>query len=271
MKLKCYGTAAAEAIPALYCSCPVCEAARAAGGKEIRGRHLSTLDDDIQFDIGPDFFYQIQVQGLEPRKIRHLVVTHTHGDHFAPDSLAMRVAPFSLALDNDMALYGSEKTVEVAKAELRDLARLRIEPKPLAPYAPTAMDADTTITALPANHAPGLGAMIYLVERKGKKLLYAHDTGPFFQEVIDYLAGKALDAVTLDCTGAYNGAGDHHMQLSSCEDMVKALRANGGLKADATIIINHYSHGGGASQAQLEKEAADRGWIAAYDGIEIEI
>ena len=35
MKLKYLGTAAAEAIPAIFCSCATCIQARATGGKDV--------------------------------------------------------------------------------------------------------------------------------------------------------------------------------------------------------------------------------------------
>lgn len=272
MKLKCFGTGAAEAIPALYCSCPLCEKAREIGGKEIRGRHLSTVDGVIQFDIGQDLFYQIQVLGLEPRKIRHLIITHSHSDHFDLDALNKRGSPFSLALDNRMEVIGSRETISLVQSGIEgDFAHQGLIPRAIRPYEAMALDGETMLTALPANHAPGTGAMIYVLERKGKKLLYAHDTGPLFPEVISWLSGRQLDGATLDCTGAYIGAGAHHMQLSSCGEAVSALHGNGGLKKGGIVVLSHFSHGGGALHAQLEQEAEKRGWIAAYDGMEIEI
>ena len=272
MKLTCYGTAAAEAIPALYCSCPLCEKARELGGREIRSRHSSTVDKDIQFDLSPDFFYQIQCLGLEPRSINHLIITHTHGDHFDMDTLNKRISPFSLVLDHELEVIGSQKTIDVVKESMaEDLDQQGLRLTVIKPYETLSLDAQTKLTALPANHAPGLEAMIYLLERNGKKLLYAHDTGPLFEEVLSFLAGKQIDAATLDCTGSYHGAGPHHMQLSSCEEAVAMLRANGALQKDALIMINHHSHGGGALYQQLAKEAEDRHWVAAYDGLEISI
>ena len=38
MKLVFLGTAAAEAIPALWCGCNICREARRRGGKDIRRR-----------------------------------------------------------------------------------------------------------------------------------------------------------------------------------------------------------------------------------------
>lgn len=271
MKLKFYGTGAAEAIPALFCSCPVCEHARKVKGREIRTRHSSTVDGVIQFDLGPDFFYHIHCLGLEPRAIKHLIITHAHSDHFSPNEIGNRKDPYTLTGAAETQLIGNAYTLAQVKKIAGENEELNIRPVEAVHYRQIVLDEQTTLTPLPANHAPAIGGTIYLLERGGKRLLYAHDTGPLFPEVLDWLAGRQLDAVSLDCTGAYLGAGQHHMQLSSCEDTVGALHANGGLKQDGICVINHFSHGGGATCEQLIMEAKKRGWIAAYDGLEIEI
>ncbi len=273
MILTCYGTAAAEAIPGLYCSCAVCENARAKRGREIRARHLSTVDRDIQFDIGPDFFYQINCLGLEPRAIRHLIITHRHSDHLTLSALEMRRHPFAAAGTEPLQVIGSAQTLEYIKKETDDPKNeLNMIYTPALPYRPLRLDDDTSLTALPARHIwPDGGAMIYLLERKGKKLLYAHDTGPLFEEVTQWLSARQIDAVSLDCTGVYHSAGSGHMQLDTCEELVKLLKDSGAMKREAICVINHFSHNGGATHRQLEQEALQRGWTAAYDGICVEI
>jgi phosphoribosyl 1,2-cyclic phosphate phosphodiesterase len=271
--LTCYGTAAAEAIPGLFCSCAVCENARVIRGKEIRARHLSTVDGDIQFDIGPDFFHQINCHGLEPRAIKHLIITHRHSDHLALSALEMRRHPFAVEGAEPLQIIGSVQTLDHIKRETDDPQNeLHLTYTPAEPYAPLKLDEDTKLIALPARHIwPDGGAMIYLLERKGKKLLYAHDTGLLFPEVVRWLAAQQIDAVSLDCTGVYHNAGSGHMQLSTCDDTVSFLKESGGLKSNAVCVINHFSHNGGATHEQLEQEARQRGWTAAYDGIRIEI
>lgn len=272
MILTCFGTAAAEGIPALYCSCPLCETARQRGGREIRSRHLAQVDDDLQFDLGPDIFYQIQALKFNPRSIRHLMITHTHSDHFAMDSLNMRASPFSLARDHEIQVIGSEETIKLVLDELRGTPdRLGLRVRAIDPFETIALDGETALTAMPANHAPGLGAMVYLLERAGQKLLYAHDTGPLFPEVISFLKGRGIDGASLDCTGAYHGAGQYHLRLSGCDALVRELKTNGAIKEDCKVIISHFSHGGGALHSQLEEEARLRGWTAAYDGITVQI
>lgn len=273
MRLNYYGTGAAEAIPALYCSCAVCENARKVRGKEVRSRHLTTVDNDIQFDLSPDFFYHINALGMEPRTIKHLVMTHAHGDHFAPDPLNLRRPPFALTDVMPYQFICSETIARRAEASLEaGFAASNIRLVKIKPYMTLTLDEETALTALPAHHAPEAGGgYIYLLSRKGRKLLYAHDTGILDEEVFEYLSGRELDAVSMDCTGAYKGAGEHHMHIPDCEKVVVRLVETRALKKNAIVILSHFSHGGGATQAELEKEAGKRGWISAYDGMTVEI
>ena len=56
MKLKYLGTAAAEGMPALFCSCENCEKARRLGGKNIRSRSQTMVNDDLIIDYPPDAY-----------------------------------------------------------------------------------------------------------------------------------------------------------------------------------------------------------------------
>ena len=47
MKLLYLGTAAAEGIPAAFCSCPVCTNARRQKGRELRSRSQVLLDGEL--------------------------------------------------------------------------------------------------------------------------------------------------------------------------------------------------------------------------------
>lgn len=276
MKLKIYGTAAAEGIPAFFCSCPVCENARKAGGREIRRRHMSTVDEDIQLDIGPDYYEQIHTLGMDPRKIRSLVLTHSHSDHLMPWPLRMRRFPYNLTTEKQqpVQVFCSREVAEVfcAKMKTDDLKPFQLEIRTMNPYERLAVDAGTALTAVPANHALGEGgAFLYILERDGRCLFYVHDTGPLGEEVYEFLAGREMDGITLDCTGVYTGAGAQHHTLKDCDETIDHLRKIRALSADAKVIINHFSHGGEATHRQLEAEASSRGWMAAWDGMEVEI
>ena len=50
MKIKFLGTAAAEAFPAMFCDCENCKKARSLGGKNIRTRSQTLIDNDLFID-----------------------------------------------------------------------------------------------------------------------------------------------------------------------------------------------------------------------------
>ena len=63
MKIKYLGTAAAEAFPAIFCNCKYCEEARELGGKNIRTRSQSLVNDDLLIPENWSF--------TEPRPFAH--------------------------------------------------------------------------------------------------------------------------------------------------------------------------------------------------------
>ena len=56
MKIKYLGTAAAEGVPAIFCRCEVCRKSKAAGGRNIRTRSQSIIDDRLLLDFCLDTF-----------------------------------------------------------------------------------------------------------------------------------------------------------------------------------------------------------------------
>ena len=64
MKLTYLGTAAAEGFPALFCNCPYCEEARRLGGKNIRTRSQSLINDDLLIDFPADTYHHLLLQGM---------------------------------------------------------------------------------------------------------------------------------------------------------------------------------------------------------------
>ena len=81
MKLKYLGTAAAEGWPALFCKCESCERARKFGGKNIRTRSQSIIDNRLLIDFGPDTYLHVLQHHMPLEDIHHVLVTHSHIDH----------------------------------------------------------------------------------------------------------------------------------------------------------------------------------------------
>ena len=131
-----------------------------------------------------------------------------------------------------------------------------------------------TVTALPARHYPGDGALFYII-RGEKTVLYAHDTGYFYEEVFDYIQkeGIRFDLATFDCTNVDIPISDEgtHMGIPNIQRVTARLEDTGAVDRNTVKVINHFSHNGNPLHHLLEARVKDMGYLVSYDGMCIEI
>ena len=273
MKLTYLGTAAAEGFPAVFCNCQYCREARALGGKNIRTRSQALINDDLLIDLPADTYHHFLTNGIEGDKIAYLLLTHSHLDHCYVDEMSMRQGAFA----HDMRVpalqvyagEGARKKIAGSGCYLGNVCVNAI-----APFETVTLGR-YTVTALPARHMPGDGALFYIIREGDKTVLYAHDTGYFFDEVFDYIAreGLVFDALSMDCTNVDspipNDGG--HMGISNIEEVVARLREMGAVSDQTQIVINHFSHNAAPLQHVLEERVAPLGYLVSYDGRSVEI
>ena len=97
MQITFLGTGAATAVPLPFCSCPTCRAAREQGGKDLRTRSALLINDDLLIDCGADAVSLAHRLGKDLTRVRTLLVTHAHGDHFDPGHLVTRMPEYGCA------------------------------------------------------------------------------------------------------------------------------------------------------------------------------
>jgi phosphoribosyl 1,2-cyclic phosphate phosphodiesterase len=272
MKFTFLGTASCEGIPALFCNCPRCAAARALGGKNIRTRAQAMIDDDILIDLPPDTLYHFHQNGIEGHKIKHLLVTHSHSDHLTPKELHNRGPRRCDNMDAQVlhvwCSKGSYDAITAA-APCEDYVKIHLV-KPFEPFTV----GNYQVTALPANHHNGDEAVIYLIEGE-KTLLYALDSGYFFDEVFDYLTAKniKLDFTVLDCS-LVEREWPHiigHMGVHRIRLLTEKLRALGVATEQTVHSISHFSHNGKALHSDIEALVKEDGYLVSYDGCAVDL
>ena len=273
MVIRYQGTGAYEGIPALFCPCETCREARAAGGADIRSRSGALVDGVLKLDFPPDSYWQMLRDGIDYALLTAVLITHTHTDHYAVWDLMTRLPHYANLPDAaPLTVVGNEKCGDLLAAELLKKHEPdgggRLEFLRIRPYEPLRLGVHT-VTAVKANHKPSEEALNYVVERGGKRLLYAHDTGEFLPETLAFLKGMALDFVSLDCTSGLQDTGDHHMGLPNCRRMRDLLVRSGAARPGTVFALSHVSHNSHVSHAQL-LEAAD-GFLVAHDGMETQI
>ena len=276
MKITYLGTAAAEGFPALFCNCSYCREARLLGGKNIRTRSQSLINDDLLIDFPPDAYAHFLSGGIEGHKIKHLLITHGHRDHFYQLDLFNRQYPYAHDMSVPMLeMICSAATAQKFESSIESFASKhenKITVKVISPFE-TVKAGNYEITALPARHMPGGEALIYVI-KGDKTLLYAHDTGYFFEEVFEYIKENKIrfDMVSLDCTNVNIKIGDDgsHMGFENISRVLSGLEEIGATDGKTLKYVNHFSHNGNPLQDYLESEAGKYGCSVAYDGCSVE-
>lgn len=275
MKIKILGTAAYERVPAMFCQCAVCEQARKLGGKNIRSQAQAIINDDLLVDFGQDNYLHYLNSGADYTKLKNILLTHAHPDHFMPNELLMTTRGYG---HNDMTeeigVWGNRYCVE--KYGYNEGLPMMCCMHQIAGFD-TFQAGSYTVTALPADHGTAED-VVFVISDGEKTLLYNNDTGLWRDEVYDFVAanGYYFDAVLSDCTlGFLDRKGTHHMCVGNNITHRQRLLELGCICQDTPWVITHFSHNGlfidgqPVSAEKLEQIASEYGMIAAYDGIVI--
>lgn len=278
MKIQILGTAAAEGWPAMFCTCPWCKAARKLGGKNIRTRSGTLIDDQLMIDFSPDAYFHEMKFGLDYTYVHTLLVSHDHMDHFLAEELGNRCPGFGV-LDATapacLTVYGNDRVgLQMKQANNSGLHEpfTPVSFCRVVPFMPTKTEGGYIFTALTALHDRSQQCYLYLIEGPdGKKMLYGHDTGFFVEETMAALKDTHLDFVMLDCTMGQQRDGNNHMGIEDCFEMKRRLHTIGAIDEHTHMVLTHFSHNGHMLHDELEAAAHPEGFDVAYDGVIYEI
>lgn len=273
MEIQYLGTASAEGWPALFCDCEICKRARKIGGKELRTRTQALVDKKILIDLPPDTYMHSLMYSLQLGQVRHLLITHSHMDHFFPVELIHRHEHFGHYAEGILRVYGNE-AVEKTFYDAVLIDRFQVHPLDdavrfvrLEPFAGFMADG-YHIIPVPADHDKRETCFIYVIEKEGKCFLYGHDTGMnLSREAWDCILGRTYDLVSLDATMGKNHSEEYHMGLPDVLTVLSRMEEQGCIRPDTVKVINHFSHNGKMTHEELEIFAEEHGLKAAYDGM----
>lgn len=279
MKIKLLGTAAAEGIPALFCTCPICQHAMKKKGRNIRTRAQVLVDDDLLVDFNADTYYHKLKYHLHLEKIKTLLITHSHTDHFISFDLAYRGIYFAENINQNLNVYGNrnvidsfQKTNYIETMDERVLNQIKFHE--IQPFNQFRVDG-YQINSLSANHMKNEQALLYTIQKDNKTMMICYDTARITEENYDYLLQMNLhiDCILIDGTSGKhtNGVQNVHMGLMDAYDTIQKLKDKSILKENARTIITHISHNGGYTHETYTKKAAKLKMEVAYDGMELEI
>jgi phosphoribosyl 1,2-cyclic phosphate phosphodiesterase len=268
MKIRLLGTGGADGIPGLFSNDEVSRYARDNGGKDVRSRAAAVIDGVLKIDLPPETAMQVVRDGVDPRDWTALVFTHSHEDHCAVSEIQYALYPFVSADNLPFSIFANSAVIAMIRERYPEWPMELIETRSFETFR----HGPFTITPVKANHIEDEDCHNLIVERDGKRLLYATDTGIWTEKTFEYLNSVKLDALIIECTDGFCPSGYHgHLDVKACLKVVGMLRDSGTLGPHSRIVTTHHSHSGGARHCDLERALAPFDVVPGFDGMVLEI
>ena len=283
MRIQMLGTAASEGFPGLYCNCELCQKCRELGGKNLRSRQQTLIDDGLLIDFPADTLMHSYNHNLNFSKVHTCLITHAHEDHFCPSELVNRGGVGLNTIEKELTFYGTHQVMERIRDPKERLEKIGIFTVQKDEMFETFEVRGYKVTFLKADHANEFcGSRLILIEKDGKTYLHGTDTAYFPEETFEYLknAGIHLDAIALDCTffswdhlskTGVDGLSYGHMSLFCCSQVKEKLEEIGVADANTKFYLTHLAHGAGMIHDEMQARADRYGMTVAYDGMVIEL
>ena len=254
------------------------------GGPSLRKRSSVLVNDDLLIDLGPDIMTASQIHACSLTNVTYCLQTHPHADHLDLSHLLSRSLEYGTIGAPRLHFYASPETLlragETFERDLEGYSLLGQEAEKrlnLKLHSIEALKPFTfgryRATALPANHAPTMGAMLYAVEAGGRNIFYGTDTAvlaePTWQAFHEL--HMCFDLVILDHTYGPAEEGSDHLSAHQFMDHVARMRAEGLMTRSGRAIATHIAHQGNPVQPDLAAFAERHGYEVAYDGLVLDI
>jgi phosphoribosyl 1,2-cyclic phosphate phosphodiesterase len=233
-----------------------------------RGSTATLVNGVCLIDAGPTVPGALRRCGVDLSEISDVVVTHSHYDHFVPQTIAALAA----ARQGRLEVWATPQTL----AKLNDVPCGRREVLPGMRFACSGLE----FTALPSNHMTAdmtEETLHYLVEADGATLLYALDGAWMLAKAKNLLSkalgGSALDAVVWDATCGptlNDWRFAEHNDLAMIDAMRKSMLGAELVSPETKHVFNHLARTLWPTDASARATlAAEYGGIIAEDGMSL--
>ena len=280
MKITMLGTAAIG-YPLTFCNCVNCKNARIHGGKSIRKRASMLINDDLLIDIGPDVQTAMTMYNKDMSKVKYLLQTHIHTDHYDEGLLCTR--RFNIIKDNEekLEIFAHPTCLQIMsdrvnKFEPADLITKEGSEK-LNVHSNEVNSGDIftfgnyKVKAIESTHDVRHGSLTYLISDGIKNIFYATDTMSFTDDALIQIKDIKLDLLIMD--HSYGNIEDSYKHLNEklFIEQIDILRKINCIDDNTKIFGTHISHNGNPYHEEAENRAIKNGYHIAYDGMELEI
>lgn len=247
MQIKVLGSGSSEGFPSIFCYCDACQKARKLGDKNIRTRSQFFVDDDLMIDFGDDTYCHSLKENIILSKLKYLLITHSHIDHFNPTIFRYRGGFYTSVISEEiLEVYSPPAVKEVYEQMERGKPSNEVKSK-IVFSIPTEFEAFSVgnyeIYPLLAKHAKKEKCYLYVIEKDKKRVLLGNDSDLYPDETFNYLKGIHIDLAFLDCTYGLSSKGTDNSHMNFLDNLrVKEKFYHNGTADDSTIFISTHLH-----------------------------
>lgn len=280
MKITMLGTGAIG-YPLAFCNCDNCNDARKYKGKSLRKRASVLINDDLLIDLGPDTQSAMMQYDKNMGKIKYLLQTHIHTDHYDEGLLCTRVPYMAMKNHNKLEIYAHLQCLEIMsnrvnQYENADLIseegsnKLNVHSN-IINAGETVKIGKYKVTAIETTHDIKHGSLLYVIEENEKTLFYATDTPALTENALNQLKQFKIDCVIMDHSFGNVDYSFSHLNESLFIEQLKKLKELKIINDNTLVYGTHISHDGMPYHELSEERAISNGYHIAYDGMEIEL
>ena len=282
MKIQFLGTAAAEGIPAIFCNCRICENARKERGKHIRHRAAILVNEDLMVDFGPDTFSVGIERAVDFRKVKYILITHSHSDHVDLLAIACNLIRYrknGTPINHRLKIICTSYVESYIKNGIKRMGEKEQEIQENFQFIVVKPGDEVhleqyKVSVIASNHDSQEQCVLYLISDGNKMLFYATDTKGYSpNKLLEKCNGEeCIDVVISDCTyGSYVNLRGRHMGLPQNVEIRREMKENRMVSDKFKYILTHITHNAQCTHNELEGDAAKYGMEVAYDGLRIDV
>lgn len=204
---------------------------------EYRRNSSALIDETLLIDPGPNVLEAIKTFNVDISKIKNVIVTHSHGDHYNPDTVE--------ALEN----MGAE-VIRFKSMEEKQVGKYKI-------------------SAYKANHGTCEDSVHFIIEDGNKKLFYGLDSAWLLYDEVQAIINKHIDLAVLDATIG-EVPGDYRIFEHNNLTMIRQMKLTLQKYVDQ-FIISHMARTLHTNHKELAALMQKDDILVAYDGFIVEV
>lgn len=275
------GTAAATSVPLAFCNCKLCQQARIKRGKDLRKRSSAIINNEMLIDLGPDLCSQAEMYDINLSKVKYLLQTHSHSDHFDGGHFITRWSEYATKNLTHLDIFCSSGTCNDMNHWIKenepsyDIHDIRWKKDMnytlhLLRSGDIKVINDYEIIALDSEHDKRVEALVFIIGHNGKYMFYGTDLLNISKKAWNIIQNYKLNLVVLDQTygKGYNQGG--HLDSGQVIEIISEMRERKIIDEKSYVYATHISHEGNDTHDNMEIISNVNKYHIAYDGLKLE-